>query len=96
MRKTKEKKTNMGKEQKSIEERLSALEDAVKRPRDVLTLEEASVFLNISKSSLYKLTSTKSIPFYKPHNKQVYFERKELENWMLSNPVRPEELETKA
>ncbi len=47
-----------------------------------LTMKEASVFLNMSQSTLYKLTSTREIPYYKPGGKMVYFDRSELEAWI--------------
>ena len=53
--------------------------------KDVLNIIEASNYLDISTSHLYKLTSTCSIPFYKPNGKKIYFNRKELDKWLLSN-----------
>ena len=50
--------------------------------------EEASRFLNLSKSYLYKLTSGNLIPHYKPQGKMLYFERAELEAWLRRNPVK--------
>ena len=72
---------------KKIEERVEELEAMVYQAKNVLTLEEASKFLNISKSYLYKLTSAQQIPHYKPSGKMVYFERTALESWMRQNPV---------
>jgi len=56
--------------------------------KNVLSFEEASTFLNLSKSYLYKLTSGGLIPHYKPQGKMLYFEREQLENWLRQNPVR--------
>ncbi len=61
------------------------MEQQVVLQKKILTLEEASELLNISKSDLYKRTSTNSIPFYKPSGKLIYFLREDLEAWMLSN-----------
>jgi excisionase family DNA binding protein len=66
----------------SIERKLDELAVANK---DVLNLKEAAKYLNISCSHLYKLTSAKEIPHYKPRGKQVFFERKELDRWLLQN-----------
>lgn len=49
--------------------------------KNVLTLEDAAILLNMSKSHLYKLTSAHEIPHYKPNGKLVYFDRAELEEW---------------
>lgn len=42
-----------------------------------LTAKEAAAFLRISMPTLYKLTSEKAIPFYKP-TKKLYFRKAEL------------------
>ena len=53
-----------------------------------LTLEEAAKYLDISTSHLYKLTSKGKIPHYKPEGKKVYFEKSELDAWLLRKPVK--------
>ena len=53
----------------------------------MLTTTEASVYLGVSESYIYKLTSSKLIPHYKPNGKLVYFNRKELCEWALRNRV---------
>lgn len=56
-----------------------------------LTVEEAADFLNISKSTLYKLTHKRAIPFSKPNGKKLYFEKAKLAAWMLSRPAKTHE-----
>lgn len=63
------------------------MEKQVVNQKKILNLEEASLFLGISKSDLYKRTSTNGIPFHKPSGKLIYFLREDLENWMLSNRI---------
>ena len=53
--------------------------------KDVLNFSETADYLDISHSHLYKLTSTGSVPHYKPNGKRVYFKRAELDQWLLSN-----------
>ena len=53
----------------------------------VLTTAEASAYLGLSESYIYKLTSLKQIPHYKPNGKLVYFNRKELCEWAMRNQV---------
>lgn len=53
--------------------------------KEILTVEEASQYLGISKSNLYKKTSAQRIPHYKPEGKIIYFRRNELDVWMLRN-----------
>ena len=74
--------------EKSIEMRVAELENLVLHSKNVLSFEEASRFLNLSKSYLYKLTSGNLIPHYKPQGKMLYFEKMELEAWLRQNPIR--------
>jgi excisionase family DNA binding protein len=53
--------------------------------KDVLNFNEAAIYLEVSHSHLYKLTSTSTIPAYKPNGKKLYFNRHELNEWLLSN-----------
>ena len=55
--------------------------------KSVFCFDEAVIFTGLSKSFLYKLTSSKQIPHYKPQGKQVYFDKAELENWLKQNRV---------
>lgn len=65
--------------------------------KEVLNFSEAAHFLEVSHSHLYKLTSSGGIPAYKPNGKKLYFNRKELETWLLSNKqVSSGELEQEA
>ena len=74
--------------EKSIEMRVAELENLVLHSKNVLSFEEASRFLNLSKGYLYKLTSGNLIPHYKPQGKMLYFEKTELEAWLRQNPIR--------
>ena len=53
-----------------------------------MRFDEASKFLNLSKSYLYKLTSGNLIPHYKPQGKMLFFERADLEAWLRQNPIK--------
>jgi excisionase family DNA binding protein len=53
--------------------------------KEVLNFNEATQYLELSHSHLYKQTSSGEIPFYKPNGKKLYFKRSELEIWMLRN-----------
>lgn len=75
----------------SIEERIEQLEALMYQTKNVLNFEEASRFLNLSKSYLYKLTAGGQIPHYKPQGKMVYFEKSALEDWLRQNPVKTQE-----
>jgi excisionase family DNA binding protein len=77
--------------EKSIEARVSELEQQIFVTKEILSFEEASRFLNLSKSYLYKLTSGNLIPHYKPQGKMLYFEKTELEAWLRQNPVKTQQ-----
>ena len=73
----------------NILERLNAIERKLDvlaaLNKETLNFKEAARYLDISQSHLYKLTYRKEIPHYKPRGKQVYFERRELDKWLLQN-----------
>ena len=66
--------------------------------KEVLTSEECAKYLGISRSCLYKWTMTRQIPHYKsPTGKLCFFNRAEVEAWMLSQRVATDaELEQQA
>lgn len=72
-----------------IIERLDKLEKMIESQaiytKEVLNFNEACRYLELSSSHLYKLTSTASIPYYKPNGKKLYFKREELDAWLLRN-----------
>lgn len=65
-------------------------ENVLLAQKEVLTLDEAAQYTGMTKSSLYKLTSKKKIPHYKPNGKNCFFRRTELEDWLTTNPVATE------
>ncbi len=67
------------------EHRIEVLENALTATKEVLTLEEAALFMGLSKSSLYKMTHKHELPFFRPNGKLIYFEKSELLNWMRQN-----------
>lgn len=48
---------------------------------DPISLEEAAEFLNLKKSTIYQMTSKKSIPFSKK-GKHLYFFKSDLLDWL--------------
>lgn len=78
-------------------ERLERIEKGVMMQKNVLTFAEAVMFTGLAKSYLYKLTASGKIPYYKPSGKLIYFQREELERWMLRNPIKTaDEIEQQA
>ena len=71
-----------------LENYIVQLKERIWAVKEVLTTAEASAYLGLSESYIYKLTSLKQIPHYKPNGKLVYFNRKELCEWAMRNQVR--------
>jgi excisionase family DNA binding protein len=71
-----------------IDQRLQRIEAQLLSQKTVLTFDEAAEYTGLSKSHLYKLTSTGGVPCYKPTGKRLYFSKAELDNWLLDNKKR--------
>ena len=69
----------------SFEHRIEVLENTLSAAKEVLTLEEAALFMGISKSSLYKMTHRHELPFFRPTGFFFFFEKAELLKWMRQN-----------
>jgi|SRR5690606_9135245 len=54
---------------------------------EYLNVEQASAYLGISKSTLYKLTSSNSLTFYKPNGKVLLFKREDLNHFIEKGRV---------
>lgn len=72
----------------NIEEKLVSIEKLLLGQKNVLTFDEGCEFTGLSKTYMYKLTHQNRIPFFKPHGKNIYFSREELEKWLMQNPVK--------
>ncbi|MDA9344169.1 helix-turn-helix domain-containing protein [Algibacter sp.] len=80
-----------------ILERLDRLEKLLIGHKEVLTFDEACDYTGISRSYLYKLTSSGKIPHSKPNGKMLFFEKKKLVDWLLQNNRKSkQELEAEA
>lgn len=53
--------------------------------KEVLTIDECAILTGYSKNHLYKLTSQRVIPFYKPLGGSIRFKKSEVEDWLLQN-----------
>lgn len=73
----------------SLEELLSnleKLEGMAYAAKDFLSVDEAAEYLQISKSSVYKMTSSRELTVYKPNGKNIYILRSDLNDWIKRNP----------
>ena len=73
---------------KEMQKRIEQLETSAFQAKEVFNLEEAAMFIGVTRSQLYKLTHNHAIPYFKPSGKLVYFEKSELLNWLRQNPVK--------
>ena len=53
---------------------------------EVLNLTQASVYVSLSKSAIYKKTSERNIPHFKK-GKKLYFKKSELDHWLTSMKI---------
>jgi excisionase family DNA binding protein len=65
-------------------ERLSNIENLLASTKNVMNLNEVCKLTGLSKSHIYKLSASHSIPCYK-QSKHLFFDRKEVEEWLRSN-----------
>lgn len=76
---------------KNIVQKLEVIEalihDQNLNSKEILDFREACNFLSLSRSTLYKLTSKGCISYYKPNGKLIYFNKKELINWITRQRV---------
>jgi len=64
-------------------EKLLEIQNLVQK--EVLNFNDAALYLELSQSHLYKLTSTRQIPHFCPQGKKLYFNRHELDAWLQRN-----------
>ena len=70
---------------KSIDDRLRNIESLLLSQKTVLNFDEVAAYTGLSKSYLYKLTCSGGIPCYKPQGKHIYFNKQEIDQWLLQN-----------
>ena len=71
-----------------IEERLIRIESLLLSNKKVLTFDEVVTYTGFKPSYLYKLTSSFSIPHSKPGGGKLFFDKEELDSWLLANKVK--------
>mgnify|MGYP006179724673 FL=1 len=70
---------------KELVVKLENIEALLLTQKNVLNVSEVLLLTGLSKSYMYKLTSTGGIPCYKPQGKQIFFKKDEIESWLLQN-----------
>jgi len=75
-------------ELQAIHSKLDNLEISMLASKTVLTFDEAALLTGFSKSYLYKLTSAGIIPHSKPLGKHLFFDRAQVQAWLLGKPIK--------
>lgn len=99
MTELKTQKTNLDNDRKiaALQERVDRLENLCFEAKEVLNLEEASAFLGIARSTLYKMTHLNRLPYFKPAGKLIFFEKQALLDWVRgAKALSDEELKMEA
>ena len=69
---------------------LNRIENRLSSTKTILTVPELAEYTKLSVSFIYKLTSKSKIPHYKPGGKIIYFNREEVDQWLMHIRVKPE------
>lgn len=75
-----------------INERLKSIEETLYTTKDILNMKEVCQYLDISQSLLYKLTCSGEVPHFKPRGKMIFFEKKELIEWIKKSNLLSSEI----
>jgi len=79
-------------ELEEIQAQLNEIKELLVSNKKVLNLKEVSNYIGYSKSHIYKLTSSNQIPHSKPNGKGLYFDKDEIDGWLLKNKVPTQEV----
>lgn len=72
---------------KKLTELQSKIEEQILTTKEFLDLNEASIYMKLSKSALYKLTSRGEIAYYQPGGKKIFFYKTDLHEWIKKGKV---------
>ena len=57
--------------------------------KNILTVEGLMDYTGFSQKQIYKLTSTRAIPHYKPSGRKLFFKKDEIDEWITRGRVDP-------
>jgi len=70
-----------------IEEMILKLQPEQQHSAQLLSINEAAEYLNVTVAALYSMTSRRLVPFNKP-GKRLYFLKSDLDQWIKSAKVK--------
>ena len=56
--------------------------------KNILTGDEVINYTGFSQKQIYKLTSTRAIPHYKPSGRRLFFKKDEIDKWITQGRVK--------
>ena len=56
--------------------------------KNILTVDEVINYTGFSQKQIYKLTSTRAIPHYKPRGRKLFFKKDEIDKWITQGRVK--------
>ncbi|WBL24510.1 helix-turn-helix transcriptional regulator [Zunongwangia sp. HGR-M22] len=85
-------------ENQLILEKLNRLEKLiVGSTKEILTVEDLINYTGYKRSYIYKMVHKNILPFSKPNGKTLFFEKSEIDRWLLQNKSQSEsQIEDKA
>jgi excisionase family DNA binding protein len=76
----------------SVKTLLIEIRDLLQSNKAILTIDEFVNYSGIKKSQVYKMTSQRRIPHYKPPgSKKIFFRKREVQQWLLSSPIKTQD-----
>jgi excisionase family DNA binding protein len=55
--------------------------------KNILTVDEVVNYTGFSQKQIYKLTSTRQIPHYKPSGRKLFFKKNEIDEWITRGRI---------
>ena len=59
------------------------------KEKNILTVDEVISYTGFSQKQIYKLTSSRQIPHYKPSGRKLFFKKDEIDEWITQGRVKP-------
>ena len=82
---------------KLILEKLDYLEQLIiSNNKEILSVEELEKYTGFKKSYIYHLVHFSKIPYSKPNGKYLFFQKSEIDQWLLKNKSLSDQIQEKA
>ena len=57
------------------------------KDKNILTVDDLKDYTDFSQKQIYKLTSTRAIPHYKPSGRKLFFKKNEIDEWITRGRI---------